>query len=67
MRALRRASLSGMTVRNGGGGDGSLGVSLKHASVVPPARILVIEDNSADVFLLDRALKAPMRMRQSQT
>jgi two-component system, chemotaxis family, response regulator Rcp1 len=32
-------------------------VSLKHASVVPPARILVIEDNSSDVFLLERALK----------
>ena len=32
------------------------GVSLKRALVVPPARILVIEDNSADVFLLGRAL-----------
>jgi two-component system, chemotaxis family, response regulator Rcp1 len=31
--------------------------SLKHASVVPAARILVIEDNQSDVFLLDRALK----------
>jgi chemotaxis family two-component system response regulator Rcp1 len=31
-------------------------VSLKDASVVPPARILVIEDNGADVFLLGRAL-----------
>jgi two-component system, chemotaxis family, response regulator Rcp1 len=48
--------LSGMNVRDGGGDDGSLGVSLKHASVVPPARILVIEDSSADVFLLGRAL-----------
>jgi len=39
-------------------GDGRrLGVSLKHASVVPAARILVIEDNASDVFLLDRALK----------
>jgi chemotaxis family two-component system response regulator Rcp1 len=35
----------------------SLGVSLKDASVVPAARILVIEDNASDVFLLDRALK----------
>ena len=34
-----------------------LGVSLKHASVVPPARILVIEDNDSDVLLLERALK----------
>ena len=34
-----------------------LEVSLKHASVVPAARILVIEDNGSDVFLLDRALK----------
>jgi two-component system, chemotaxis family, response regulator Rcp1 len=32
-------------------------VSLKRASVVPAARILVIEDNRSDVFLLDRALK----------
>jgi DNA-binding response OmpR family regulator len=33
------------------------GVNLKHVSVVPTARILVIEDNGSDVFLLDRALK----------
>lgn len=33
------------------------GVSLKDASVVPAARILVIEDNDSDVFLLNRALK----------
>jgi DNA-binding response OmpR family regulator len=36
---------------------GRWGVSLKHASVVRAARILVIEDNGSDVFLLDRALK----------
>jgi DNA-binding response OmpR family regulator len=36
---------------------GSSGVSLKHASVVRAARILVIEDNASDVFLLNRALK----------
>jgi CheY-like chemotaxis protein len=30
---------------------------LKNASAVPAARILVIEDNASDVFLLDRALK----------
>ncbi len=30
--------------------------SLIHASDVRPARILVIEDNASDVFLLDRAL-----------
>jgi DNA-binding response OmpR family regulator len=36
---------------------GRLGVRLKHASVVRDARILVIEDNGSDVFLLDRALK----------
>lgn len=35
----------------------ALGVGLKHASVVSPARVLVIEDNSADVFLLERALR----------
>jgi DNA-binding response OmpR family regulator len=36
---------------------GRRGVSLKHASIVLAARILVIEDNESDVFLLDRALK----------
>jgi DNA-binding response OmpR family regulator len=30
---------------------------LKHVLAVPAARILVIEDNASDVFLLDRALK----------
>ena len=30
---------------------------MKHASVVRDVRILVIEDNGSDVFLLDRALK----------
>jgi two-component system, chemotaxis family, response regulator Rcp1 len=30
---------------------------LKRPSVIPAARILVIEDNRSDVFLLDRALK----------
>lgn len=30
---------------------------MKRASVVPAARILVIEDNRSDVFLLDRAMK----------
>jgi CheY-like chemotaxis protein len=33
------------------------GVSLKHESTTLAARILVIEDNDSDVFLLDRALK----------
>jgi DNA-binding response OmpR family regulator len=33
------------------------GVRLKQVSVVPEVRILVIEDNRSDVFLLDRALK----------
>ena len=36
---------------------GSLGVSLKHTLAARAARILVIEDNASDVFLLDRALK----------
>ena len=36
---------------------GSAGVSLKHASAAGAARILVIEDNASDVFLLNRALK----------
>ena len=30
---------------------------MKHASIVRAARILVVEDNRSDVFLLDRALK----------
>ena len=30
---------------------------MEYASVLPAARILVIEDNASDVFLLDRALK----------
>jgi DNA-binding response OmpR family regulator len=39
------------------GGDGwPPGVSLMYASDVRAARILVIEDNASDVFLLDRAL-----------
>jgi CheY-like chemotaxis protein len=33
------------------------GRDLRYASAVPAARILVIEDNCSDVFLLDRALK----------
>jgi chemotaxis family two-component system response regulator Rcp1 len=33
------------------------GVSLQHASDIFAARILVIDDNESDVFLLDRALK----------
>src|ERR1700722_3425792 len=32
------------------------GVSLNHASVVRAARILVVDDNGSDVFLLRRAL-----------
>lgn len=32
-------------------------LSLKHAPIVRAARILVIEDNVSDVFLLERALK----------
>src|ERR1035441_1854962 len=42
--------------RSAAGNGWPLGVSLKNASVVPTARILVIEDNASDVFLLDRAL-----------
>jgi len=34
-----------------------MGVSLKLTSVIRAARILVIEDNGSDVFLLDRALR----------
>ncbi len=33
------------------------GVKVKQAAIVRPARILVIEDNASDVFLLARALK----------
>jgi chemotaxis family two-component system response regulator Rcp1 len=45
------------TVLRRSGEGRPLGVRLKHASVDPAARILVIEDNASDVFLLDRALK----------
>jgi two-component system, chemotaxis family, response regulator Rcp1 len=38
--------------RDGGRG----GVSLKHSSLLRAVHILVIEDNSSDVYLLDRAL-----------
>jgi len=38
------------------GDDGSLEVNLEYAMVVGAARILVIEDNGSDVFLLQRAL-----------
>jgi CheY-like chemotaxis protein len=44
-------------IRNRGLATWPVGVSLKHASVVHDIRILVIEDNGSDVFLLDRALK----------
>jgi two-component system, chemotaxis family, response regulator Rcp1 len=37
--------------------DFQWGANLSDASVVPVARILVIEDNASDVYLLDRALK----------
>jgi CheY-like chemotaxis protein len=57
MRVLRRASFPGMNGRVGAGDESSLEVALEHGSVVPAARILVIEDNSADVFLLRRALE----------
>jgi DNA-binding response OmpR family regulator len=56
MQNLRGGVFFGMNDRDGGCDDGSLGVSLEQGSLVPAARILVIEDNSADVFLLGRAL-----------
>ena len=34
-----------------------MGVKLKDALAVHPVRIVVVEDNGSDVFLLDRALK----------
>lgn len=39
-----------------GGSGCAMRVSPKRNSVVPAVRILVIEDNSSDVFLLERAL-----------
>ena len=56
MQAHRGASNSRMNVRVGGGEERLQGAKLEHGSIVPTARILVIEDNSADVFLLGRAL-----------
>jgi CheY-like chemotaxis protein len=46
-----------MQVQTRRGGDRPPGVSLKEASDVSAVRILVIEDNASDVFLLERALK----------
>jgi DNA-binding response OmpR family regulator len=34
----------------------AIGIGVKQTSVVSPARVLVIEDNSSDVFLLQRAM-----------
>lgn len=61
MRVLRGVSSSGMNVGVGGGDLASPGVKIEHSSIVPAARILVIEDNSADVFLLGRALDKQAR------
>ena len=33
-----------------------MALSLKRTAIAPPARVLVIEDNCSDVFLLERAL-----------
>ena len=46
-----------MQVQTKRGGDRSLGMNSKHASAVSAVRILVIEDNASDVYLLDLALK----------
>jgi CheY-like chemotaxis protein len=46
-----------MLVENAVGSNGvATELSLKQTSVVSPARVLVIDDNSSDVFLLQRAL-----------
>ncbi len=46
-----------MLLENATGSNGAAtGLSLQQTSVVSPARVLVIEDNSSDVFLLTRAL-----------
>jgi CheY-like chemotaxis protein len=61
MRALRAASSSGLNVGVGGCDLASPGVRVEQSSGVPTTRILVIEDNSADVFLLGRALEKQAR------
>ena len=43
-------------IKEGGPSLAALGAILKRISDARPARILVIEDNGSDVFLLDRAL-----------
>ena len=53
---ISEGAISGMTARDRGGVNGSPGVSLENASDARAARILVIEDNRSDVFLLHRAL-----------
>ena len=37
--------------------EGMAEVSVKHGSIVPAMRLVVVEDNSSDVYLLERALR----------
>jgi chemotaxis family two-component system response regulator Rcp1 len=51
------ATIEFETMKDGYSEVGRRGVILEQVSVMLAARILVIEDNASDVFLLDRALK----------
>src|SRR5579871_7057168 len=57
-QAVRRKGQAGVAANGANIKCGMMKMlSLKQTPVVPAARILVIEDNASDVFLLDRALK----------
>ena len=49
--------MAGMKVRDRSGDEGMSAVSVQHGSEVSAARLVVVEDNSSDVYLLERALR----------
>jgi len=49
--------MAGMKVRDRSGDEGMSAVSVQHGSDVSAARLVVVEDNSSDVYLLERALR----------
>jgi chemotaxis family two-component system response regulator Rcp1 len=49
--------MAGLKVRDRSGDKGMAEVSVKHGSIVPAVRLVVVEDNSSDVYLLERALR----------
>jgi DNA-binding response OmpR family regulator len=49
--------MAGLKVRDRSGDKGMAEVSVKHGSSVPAVRLVVVEDNRSDVYLLERALR----------